>query len=208
MDEPFEDGSGKEGALRNDPLDARLGPLERDEDDRSTSPEPRAPEPAPTLGESSALYALMRARAQDSAGSDIEIEPPPQVTLRLDGTLALVQRQFLHADLDLRWRSVVQRPAAPDAPTDARIGATADDDRDPPQFEVHRLQQSRVIRTDRWEYFDSQRFGVLLRITELDPLEPLPPPEPERAEDPSSLSADEPTAEPANESDLDAGRRR
>lgn len=100
-----------------------------------------------------------------------------RLSYRLDGSLALVRRQFLHAELDLQWQVPVQRlgELAPGAST-MRIGpndaASADG------WRVHRLRQSRVIRPDRWEYFDSERFGVLLRVTELDPLLPLPPPEP------------------------------
>ncbi|MBY6205400.1 CsiV family protein [Halomonas denitrificans] len=123
---------------------------------------------------------------------------------RLDGSLALVRRQFLHAELDLHWQTPVRRlgelrPGVDSmrlAPNDA---GSADG------WRVHRLRQSRVIRPDRWEYFDSERFGVLLRVTELDPLLPLPPPEPPPAVDggidagprPQSGAPSPDTAEPA-----------
>lgn len=201
-DEPFGDESGDRGALRSDPLDTRVAPLEPDRDDPATRPEPRADEPAPTRGESSGLYASLRGRALASDEPRREIVPVPQVTLRFDGALALIQRQFLHADLDLRWRSVVQRPQAPNAPRVAPRQSAEDDPTPPPQFEVHRLRQSRAIRPDRWEYFDSERFGVLLRVTELEPLAPLPPPEPTPAIDRSAL----PAGEPANGSGPDADR--
>jgi len=100
---------------------------------------------------------------------------------RLDGTIALVQRQFLHAELDLHWRVPLERPGQPG---ETGLGPLPDSLDAPPAIEptagwqVHRLQQSRVIRPDRWTWFDSERFGVLVRVTELPPLLPLPPPEP------------------------------
>ncbi len=98
-------------------------------------------------------------------------------SFRLDGTLALVRRQFLHVDLDLQWQTPIQRLG------ELRPGASSmrlapDEAAEADGWRVHRLRQSRVVRPDRWEYFDSERFGVLVRVTELDPLLPLPPPEP------------------------------
>lgn len=103
------------------------------------------------------------------------LRPVARAAVRLDGSIALIRRQFLHADLDLHWRSPVQRP-----PALSRSGTRGEpaESSESPRFEVHRLQQSRAVRTDRWEFFDSARFGVLLRVTELEPLLPLPPPEP------------------------------
>ena len=42
-----------------------------------------------------------------------------------------------------------------------------------PALEVHRLEQSRTIRPERFEYFDSEWLGLLLRVTphEIDPVE-------------------------------------
>lgn len=117
------------------------------------------------------------------SGSAAMLPPIPQVDTRLDGRLALVQRQFLHAELDLEWREAAERPGLPGArPAPPRSDASdSGTDAAAPTWRVHRLQQSRVIRPDRWTYFDSERFGVLLRVTELPPLLPPPEPEPEPA---------------------------
>ncbi|MGY6629782.1 MAG: CsiV family protein [Wenzhouxiangella sp.] len=86
------------------------------------------------------------------------VAPWPQSQFRLDGSLRLVQRQFLHAEIDLDWRT----PAA---------GGGLDEP--PPllashRYRVHRLEQSRTIRPERLEYFDSSKIGVLLRIQRWD----------------------------------------
>ncbi len=86
------------------------------------------------------------------------VAPWPQSHFRLDGSLRLVQRQFLHAEIDLDWRL----PA---------IGNGID--QPPPllanhRYRVHRVEQSRTIRPDRLEYFDSSKIGVLLRIQRWD----------------------------------------
>jgi hypothetical protein len=136
-----------------------------------------------------------------SATAPLPLPPVPRAETRVDGTVALVQRQFLHAEIDLHWREPVQRPgllepARPDRglePFDASpdFVTRSNDGRDAesmpralptgpePDWQVHRLTQSRVIRADQWAYFDSDRFGVLLRATELPPLLPLPEPEPD-----------------------------
>ena len=78
----------------------------------------------------------------------------PAFQYRLDGTIRLRERQFMHADVDLGWR-VRERvgPAAwPLLTADA-------------EFSVHRLDQSRTIRSDRFEYFDSDWLGLLLRVS-------------------------------------------
>lgn len=78
----------------------------------------------------------------------------PAFKYRLDGTIRLRERQFMHADVDLGWR-VRERvgPAAwPLLTADA-------------EFSVHRLDQSRTIRSDRFEYFDSDWLGLLLRVS-------------------------------------------
>lgn len=89
----------------------------------------------------------------------------PAFHFRLDGTIRLRKRQFMHADVDLGWR-VRERigPAAwPLLAADA-------------EFSVHRLEQSRAIRSDRFEYFDSDWLGLLLRVSryELEPADPGP----------------------------------
>jgi len=78
----------------------------------------------------------------------------PDFHFRLDGFVRLRQRQFLHAELALDWRERSGIGPLPDAD---EMPGTA--------FEVHRLEQSRTVRPERLEYFDSSWLGLLLRIT-------------------------------------------
>lgn len=96
----------------------------------------------------------------------------PDVHYRLDGTIRLRQRQFMHADVTVDWREPQQiGPSAwPVRPMN-------------PELEVHKLEQSRAIRAGRYEYFDSEWLGVLLRVT---------PYQPEATESGTSQTADAP----------------
>lgn len=89
----------------------------------------------------------------------------PALHYRLDGSIRLRQRQFMHADVTLDWRVPETVGPSPSlfAPFDAAL-------------QVHRLEQSRAIRPDRLEYFDSAWLGLLLRVTpyEFEPAEPDP----------------------------------
>lgn len=89
-------------------------------------------------------------------------ELAPAFHYRLDGFIRLRQRQFMHADVTLDWRVPAAIGPTP-FPVPTRNA----------ELEVHRLDQSRTIRPDRFEYFDSQWTGLLLRLTpyELDPPE-------------------------------------
>lgn len=78
----------------------------------------------------------------------------PTFHYRLDGTIRLRQRQFMHGDVTIDWR-VPERIGPLPSPISDGIAA----------FEHHRLQQSRTIRPDRFEYFDSEWLGVVLRVT-------------------------------------------
>lgn len=92
-------------------------------------------------------------------------DPPPLALYRLDGTLSLRRRQFLHVDLDLVWQQRGDRidPA----------GRQED-----PRWLTHRMRQSRVVEPGRMEYFDSGRFGVLVRVTRFERVVPDPEPVP------------------------------
>jgi len=85
----------------------------------------------------------------------------PAFHYRLDGSIRLRQRQFMHADVDLDWRvpETIGPSPWPLPPLDAAL-------------EVHELDQSRTIRPGRFEYFDSAWLGLLLRVT---PVEIAPP---------------------------------
>ncbi len=78
----------------------------------------------------------------------------PPVHYRLDGSLRIRQRQFTHADIDLVWHEPLQTGPGPLAPEHLAPGG----------FDIHRIRQSRTIRSGRMEYFDSNWLGVLIRI--------------------------------------------
>jgi len=89
----------------------------------------------------------------------------PALHYRLDGSIRLRKRQFMHADVTLDWR------------TPETIGPSPWPDlRDDAALETHRLEQSRTVRPGRFEYFDSQWLGLLLRVTayQPEPAEPEP----------------------------------
>lgn len=92
----------------------------------------------------------------------------PTFHYRLDGTIRLRQRQFMHADLTLDWR--VPEQIGPSSWPPWPIPSTE------PELAVHRLQQSRTIRPGRFEYFDSEWLGVILRVTPYEPEEPVEQP--------------------------------
>jgi hypothetical protein len=78
----------------------------------------------------------------------------PPIHYRLDGSLQIRQRQFTHADIDLVWHE----------PLPTGTGPLATEHLLPGGFYIHRIQQSRTIRSGRLEYFDSNWLGVLIRI--------------------------------------------
>jgi len=112
--------------------------------------------------------------------------PRPAMPLfRLDGNFRLFRRQFLHAAPTLVWHD-------PDTGLETSTDDRSDADiSEPDGWLLHRLTQSRVVRPGRLEYFDSSRFGVLLRVTEFEHVVP-PAPEPESEAEPNPESA--PTA--------------
>ena len=101
-------------------------------------------------------------------------EPAAIKHYRLDGQTRLRQRQFLHLHFDLEWRESAGRPA----PILAR-GSSIDQPRieptsidQPPVWRVHSFEQSRIVRVDRIEYFDSEWLGVVALLTRIEPPEP------------------------------------
>lgn len=83
----------------------------------------------------------------------------PESDYRLDGALRLRQRQFMHIELDLVWRERAEPSFGPLDSAFLQMG----------EYEVHRMVQSRTVRTDRLEYFDSALFGVLVLIQRWQP---------------------------------------
>ena len=81
----------------------------------------------------------------------------PRFHYRLDGGLRLRQRQFMHLEVDLHWR----------VPPERSPWMTIIDPESIAGFETHRLRQSRTVRPDRLEYFDSNWLGLLVLIEQL-----------------------------------------
>ncbi len=109
---------------------------------------------------------------------------------RLDGTVQLRRSRFLHVDLDLEYRLdgpawdrefpapaprlepgfewLGEPPAPLEEPTvvdPLSAGFLAEDGVEPEPFRVHRLDQSRQIRTNTMQYFDSAFLGAIVRVT-------------------------------------------
>lgn len=108
-------------------------------------------------------------------GSDAVADDPAAIEhYRLDGQTRLRQRQFLHLHFDLEWREPAGRPAPilePGSSMDRpRIEPASIDQ--PPVWRVHSFEQSRIVRVDRIEYFDSEWLGVVALLTRVEPPEP------------------------------------
>jgi hypothetical protein len=97
-------------------------------------------------------------------GPSMETPPPALNIYRLDGTVRLRQRQFLHLDLDLVWQTRAPRLADRMPPADMPAAAIDGTQAGEGEWQLHRLQQSRIVKPGRLEYFDSSLFGVLVRI--------------------------------------------
>jgi len=85
--------------------------------------------------------------------------PKPQYAYQLEGTIRLRRSRFLHIDLDLAFREATEAALRelPGPPLLTRYQG----------YLVHTLKQSRQVRTERMEYFDSPWLGVLLWISEI-----------------------------------------
>src|SRR6056297_1080846 len=122
--------------------------------------------------------------------------PPPALDIyRLDGTLRLRQRQFLHLDLDLVWQTRARALANRMPPVEESTVTTNGPVDGEGEWQLHRLQQSRIVEPGRLEYFDSSLFGVLVRIERLEQVVPeieMPEPEPGASNTPASQQIAEP----------------
>lgn len=115
---------------------------------------------------------------RDGGWFDDYVEP----LYRVDGTIQLRRSRFLHIDLDLEYR--LEGPAwalafpaeapgrleegfewvvAPPSPADEPGDGNAQEITEP--FQLHRLRQSRQVRSNTLQYFDSAFLGAIVRVT-------------------------------------------
>src|SRR5690625_6735358 len=73
---------------------------------------------------------------------------------RLDGAVRLRRQRHVHADINLAWR-------IPEQPPETRLFTPLEKI----TYLTHHLDESRAIRSNRFEYFDSGWLGVLLHVT-------------------------------------------
>lgn len=127
--------------------------------------------------------------AFDLTGNDL-FAPYRRPLYRLDGSVQLRRSRFLHLHLDLEYRLDVPPALTPPDPPLAELTllgpiarasgeeAAAPGVSDPVMDEsgteaegarVHRLNQSRQVRTDTMLYFDTAYLGVLARVTAVAP---------------------------------------
>lgn len=125
--------------------------------------------------DSAIVFADAAAMAEDGEPTDDEDALPDPISYyRLDGTVSLIRTRFLHLSIVAEWREPVYAedpgagmplaaaadplPASPDA---AEAGPR------PYAFLVHRLEQSRPVRSGRMEYFDGPVLGVLAWVSDI-----------------------------------------
>jgi len=92
----------------------------------------------------------------------------------LDGQIRVRQRQFMHVYFDLEWRQAAGRPApllqSQPSENDVRpLHGSA-----PSEWLVHRFEQSRIVRPERIEYFDSAWLGAIVLIRREELPTPVP----------------------------------
>lgn len=114
--------------------------------------------------------------AETGAAGPADEAPPPIRHHRLDGTASLTRSRFLHLSIVVELREPVYEgviPTGAAAGSNVAPGASLDSATDAPEqaaptgFLLHRLEQSRAIRTERMEYFDGPVLGVLVWVTDI-----------------------------------------
>ena len=87
--------------------------------------------------------------------------PDPIVFYRLDGAVTLKRTRFLHLELDLQLREALwdEEMLSP-----VKVVAPENEPPLPSAFLVHKLHQSRQVKTGRMEYFDGPVMSVLAFI--------------------------------------------
>jgi len=102
-------------------------------------------------------------------------EGPPNLTVY--GTLAIRQTRFLHAVLDLLYRTPQTSPASTKTtPSESQLkSATLTEARATGTSPIHafRLTETRRLRTGEIHYFDHPLFGALLRVVPVSSAAPV-----------------------------------
>ena len=97
--------------------------------------------------------------------------PDPTIYYEVDGTVKLVRTRFLHLEFDLEMRAPVYDPLEMEEVVETVLSDGSVMEPGPPRptsFLIHELKQSRQVRTERMEYFDSPVLGVLAYVTLVD----------------------------------------
>lgn len=96
--------------------------------------------------------------------------PDPTLFYRIDGTVMLRRSRFLHLELDLELR----QPLFDEQQSTPALNLGDENESGQPErpfsksFLIHKLKQSRQVKSQRMEYFDSPVLGVLAWITSFE----------------------------------------
>ena len=109
------------------------------------------------------------AQADGESAEESEL-PEPTLFYRIDGTVTLRRMRFLHLDLDLELRQAVfdEQPLTPAPIVNGESDTNEQELPLPSSFLIHKLKQSRQVKSQRMEYFDSPVLGVLAWITSFE----------------------------------------
>lgn len=107
-----------------------------------------------------------------------ELLPPPSLYYRLDGTVSMVRKRFLHLYIDMQQRELVPPPQPLEgglsllssSPSQFETTPTAEPEAlEPDRYNVFEFKQNRQVKTARMEYFDGPVLSVLAYITPILP---------------------------------------
>ena len=109
------------------------------------------------------------AQADGESAEESEL-PEPTHFYRIDGTVMLRRMRFLHLDLDLELRQAVfdEQLLTPTPIVNGESESVEPELPLPTSFLIHKLKQSRQVKSQRMEYFDSPVLGVLAWITSFE----------------------------------------
>jgi len=107
--------------------------------------------------------------AIENAAKEVEL-PDSTLFYRIDGTVMLRRSRFLHLDIDIELRQATfdeqPLPLTPILGSERESGEPGELELPPaPSFLIHQIEQSRQVKSQRMEYFDSPVLGVLAWIT-------------------------------------------